>query len=130
VTERCPCLSGEVYADCCGPYHRGAAHPPTAERLMRSRYSAFARGGAAYLLASWHPATRPESLELDPDLRWLSLEITGRRAGGVFDDEGEVSFVASYRATAARGGVLRGEQSERSRFEKLGGRWLYVGEAP
>ena len=44
--SRCPCLSGSAYQDCCGPYHSGSADAPTAERLMRSRYSAFVLGDA------------------------------------------------------------------------------------
>ena len=63
----CPCLSGEQYADCCGRFHAGEAEAPTAEQLMRSRYSAFVVLDAGYLLRTWHPETRPASLELDPD---------------------------------------------------------------
>ena len=66
---RCPCLSGLQYGECCGPFHSGDAFAPTAERLMRSRYSAFAVGDADYLLATWHPTTRPAELALDPEQR-------------------------------------------------------------
>ncbi|MFZ2176709.1 MAG: YchJ family metal-binding protein, partial [Rhodococcus sp. (in: high G+C Gram-positive bacteria)] len=61
MTTRCPCLLGEPYDDCCGRYHRGVTTAPTAERLMRSRFSAFAVLDAEYLLATWHPSTRPAS---------------------------------------------------------------------
>ncbi|MCS5722742.1 YchJ family protein [Herbiconiux sp. CPCC 203407] len=115
---RCPCLSGSPYGECCAPYHRGEATAPTAERLMRSRYSAFAVGDAAYLLASWHPSTRPASLDLDDDVRWYRLDILGRSAGGVLDTEGVVEFSARF----APGGEVR----ERSRFVREDGRWLYV----
>ena len=60
----CPCGSRRVYEECCEPFHLGAA-APTAEALMRSRYSAFALGLAPYLLRTWHPSTRPASLSLD-----------------------------------------------------------------
>ena len=63
--RRCPCTSGLPYDECCGPLHRGERAAPTAEQLMRSRFSAFALADAAYLLATWHPSTRPESLELE-----------------------------------------------------------------
>ncbi|WP_368497551.1 YchJ family protein [Herbiconiux sp. A18JL235] len=128
-SARCPCTSGEVYGACCGPFHAGVAMPPTAERLMRSRFSAFAVGDAGYLLASWHPRTRPTALELDRSIRWLFLDVVGRERGGLGDDTGVVEFVAHYRAALRGGGAERGEQHERSSFEREDGRWLYVGEA-
>jgi SEC-C motif-containing protein len=126
--NRCPCLSGLVYGECCGPFHRGAAAAPTAERLMRSRYSAFVIGDAAYLLATWHPSTRPDSLELDAGIRWFRLDILSRSGGGLLDSEGVVEFSARYRMPAPGPGAKRetGEQHERSRFVRTEGRWFYV----
>nr|WP_213816493.1 YchJ family protein [Glaciihabitans sp. dw_435] len=118
---RCPCQSGLPYGECCGPFHRGDSAAPTAERLMRSRYSAFVTGDVAYLLATWHPATRPASLELDPSTRWFGLEILGRSRGGMLDSDGTVEFVARYRSD----GVV-GEQRELSRFVRDGRQWLYL----
>ncbi|MER1995977.1 MAG: YchJ family protein [Arthrobacter sp.] len=122
-TDRCPCLSGETYGNCCGRFHSGAAQAPTAEALMRSRYSAFVTGDAAYLLRTWHPSTRPPELELelDPGLRWRRLDIVMTVAGGPLDTEGVVSFEAHYRQDG-RAGVQR----ERSSFLRQDGRWLYV----
>src|SRR5688572_5771300 len=79
----CPCGGLQGYDDCCGRLHRGVAHAPTAEALMRSRYSAFVVGDVAYLRETWHPHTRPASLELDPDRRWTGLEVTATSGGGV-----------------------------------------------
>ncbi|WP_440711629.1 YchJ family protein [Herbiconiux sp. YIM B11900] len=143
---RCPCLSGETYAECCAPYHRGEADAPTAERLMRSRYSAFAVGDPAYLLATWHPQTRPDAADfvLDDGIRWYRLDIVARSGGGVLDTEGEVEFVAHYKprpaaaASPAQAGAdadgvgpaqpapAAGQQHERSRFVREGGRWYYL----
>jgi len=123
--QRCLCLSGDSYDECCAPFHRGESWPPTAERLMRSRYSAFALGDITYLLASWHPDTRPVSLELDPDLRWYRLAIVGRTAGGLLDTTGMVDFRAYWRATDGASGVQR----ENSRFARVERRWAYLGEA-
>ncbi|MCB0909908.1 MAG: SEC-C domain-containing protein, partial [Nocardioidaceae bacterium] len=67
ASRRCPCGTGDDYAACCGRFHQGAA-APTAERLMRSRYAAYAVGDAGYVFRTWHPRTRPEHIELDPDL--------------------------------------------------------------
>ncbi|GAA3290076.1 YchJ family protein [Arthrobacter citreus] len=118
--ERCPCLSGETYAGCCGKYHSGRP-APTAEALMRSRYSAFAVGNRRYLLDTWHPSTRPAELELDADLQWRRLDIVETSAGGPLDDRGVVRFRAHYRGAAGRG-----IQEETSRFVRLGGKWLYL----
>lgn len=122
-TDRCPCPSGDTYGACCGPLHRGERPAPTAEALMRSRYSAYALRDADYLRATWHPTTRPPELHLDPDMRWQRLDILTTRAGGPFDDAGEVEFVARYRwATTGD----RGRLHEVSRFVRSGGRWYYV----
>src|ERR1700712_1217354 len=92
--QRCPCLSGLTYGECCAPAHRGTQPSPTAERLMRSRYSAFVRGDSPYLLATWHPSTRPAMLDLDPEQRFFSLEIVSRTGGGMLEKTGTVEFVA------------------------------------
>lgn len=94
---------------------------------MRSRFSAFAVGDGAYLLATWHPSTRPGPLQLDPDLEWQRLEILEVTAGTEADSEGTVTFDAHFWDTA-RG--QRGLQRERSAFRREGGRWFYVGPAP
>ena len=88
---------------------------------MRSRYSAFVTGDAAYLLRTWHPSTRPPELELDPGLRWRRLDIVMTVAGGPLDTDGVVSFEAHYRQDG-RTGVQR----ERSSFLRQDGRWLYL----
>jgi SEC-C motif-containing protein len=115
---RCPC-GGASYATCCGPFHGGAA-APTAEALMRSRYSAFALGLAAYLRDTWHPATRPADLDLDNGLEWRRLQIVDTARGGPEDESGVVEFRAAHRS-AAGAGVLH----ERSRFTRVDGRWVY-----
>ena len=119
---RCPCLSGLPYDDCCGPLHRGEASAPTAEQLMRSRFSAFAVGDAAYVLATWHPSTGPAALDLDPEVRWYRLDILDRAAGGPLDARGEVEFEAFWRSPASSG-----SQRERSAFVRERGQWWYIG---
>jgi len=118
---RCPCGSGLDYSGCCEPLHLGAAAEP-AEALMRSRFSAFALGLEGYLLASWHPSTRPATLELDDGTGWRKLQIVDAVAGGRGDETGLVEFRASYRDADGTAGVLH----ERSRFERVDGRWAYL----
>ncbi|MFR0353672.1 YchJ family protein [Streptomyces sediminimaris] len=118
----CPCGLAETYERCCGRLHRGEAAAPTAEALMRSRYSAFVRGDQPYLLRTWHPRTRPARLEPDPGIRWTGLEILRTTGGSAFHTTGTVTFRASF-----RGGSLH----ECSRFERVDGAWVYVdGEFP
>lgn len=93
---------------------------------MRSRYSAFAVGDLAYLLTSWHPSTRPKTLDLDPELQWRRLEVLATTAGGDTDDVGTVEFVAHFWDAAARS---RGQQHEDSAFVREDGQWSYVGLA-
>lgn len=119
--RRCPCGTGLPYDECCGPLHAGATVAATAEQLMRSRYSAFAVGDAAYLLATWHPSTRPPALELDPGIRWVGLDVLRADGGGLLAAEGTVEFRA-HRVTGGR----RGEQHEVSRFVREDGDWRYL----
>jgi SEC-C motif-containing protein len=121
---RCPCLSGTSYGECCAPFHRGVAFAPTAERLMRSRYSAFATGDARYLLATWHPSTRPDRLEVDTSVRWFRLDILSTSRGGMLDDTGTVEFSARFRSSDGAG-----EQHESSAFVREKRQWFYLGEA-
>lgn len=88
---------------------------------MRSRYSAFVVGETAYLMRTWHPATRPPALELDPRLRWSRLEILNADGGGPFRTEGTVEFRAHYRE-----GGRAGAMHEVSRFGHVDGAWVYV----
>lgn len=117
---RCPCLSGNDFDSCCGPLLQGSP-APTAERLMRSRFTAFTLEDAEHLLRTWHPTTRPDSLDLDPGLSWRRLLIVDRVAGGPFDDEGVVEFEAFWRQGAERGSL-----HERSRFVREDRRWYYL----
>ncbi|MEU6250306.1 YchJ family metal-binding protein [Glycomyces sp. NPDC047010] len=118
----CPCGSGDAYAACCGRFHTGAAAAPTAEALMRSRYSAFAVGDEPYLLRTWHPGTRPDRLDLAADARtWTGLDILDTTGGTPLHTTGTVRFRARY--TDPDG---PGSQTENSAFERLGGTWLYV----
>ncbi|MBF4993156.1 SEC-C domain-containing protein [Arthrobacter gandavensis] len=120
-TDRCPCLSGETYRHCCRRFHAGTSPAPTAEALMRSRYTAFVTGDTDYLVRTWHPSSRPAHLDLDPEMNWRRLDIVSSVAGSPLDSTGTVTFEAHYRLDGAHG-----VQRERSTFVREGGRWLYV----
>lgn len=92
---------------------------------MRSRYSAFVLQHEAYLLATWHPRTRPTSVSFERGMKWLGLKVTAARV--IDADTAEVEFVARFRV----GGASAARLHERSRFVREAGCWLYVeGEAP
>lgn len=131
--DPCPCgrrdRRGAVlpYAQCCGRYldHFAQAPAPDAESLMRSRYTAFVRERADYLLATWHPSHRPDRLDFEPGVKWLGLEVRAhveRDAG-----HAEVEFVARQRDRSGAATRL----AERSRFGREKGeggllRWYYI----
>ncbi|KAB8036052.1 YchJ family protein [Janthinobacterium aquaticum] len=75
-TSDCPC-GGGAYASCCGPYLAGAAIPPSAEALMRSRYTAFTLRDEPYLRATWHASTCPQEplFAEEEKVHWLGLEV-------------------------------------------------------
>jgi len=118
---RCPCRKKSEttsYAECCEPYHAGLRPAPTAEALMRSRYSAFALKNRSYLLATWHPSTRPAHLDLDDGDEWVQLRVLATETDG---EKATVEFIARPR----QGGRVS-SLHEVSRFVREGGRWLYV----
>jgi SEC-C motif-containing protein len=118
----CPCGSSQAYPECCGRWHDGplALQAPSAEALMRSRYSAFVLDKLPYLLATWHPSTRPAALEPNPpDLKWLGLTV--KQARDQDADHATVEFVARSRQ-AGRAHRLH----ELSRFVREDGKWYYV----
>jgi SEC-C motif-containing protein len=117
----CPCGSGHQLEACCGRHHSGVS-APDAEALMRSRYTAYVLGDAAYLLATWHASTRPQTLKLDetPGPKWLGLQVKRFETTGT--DSAIVEFIARRRI----GGRAQ-RMHEISRFVREDGRWYYVG---
>jgi SEC-C motif domain protein len=108
------------YAKCCGQWLEGDALAPDAESLMRSRYSAFVLERRDYLLRSWHASQRPATLEFDPAVKWLGLEVRSHR---VLDaSHAEVEFIARQKPAGAAAVRLH----ERSRFVLEAGCWFYV----
>ena len=107
---------------CCGPYLEQRQLAPTAEALMRSRYSAFVLRNSRYLLSTWDPAHRPARLDLKHDqTEWLGLEIVSTEAGTELDTVGRVAFIARYRSRGKVAALV-----EHSRFRKVGDAWFYI----
>jgi SEC-C motif-containing protein len=123
--KQCPCGSGRPYSECCEPYISGAAKAPTAEALMRSRYSAYAEHAVDYIVNTCvhqgkddidYQSTRKWSEQST----WLGLKILAVEKGGFADSEGTVEFEASYES-----GGMKEIHHERAQFKKDSGEWLY-----
>ena len=117
----CPCGSAKGFTGCCGCFLDDGATATTAEALMRSRYAAHTLQREDYLLATWHPSTRPAQLGLASELpaKWLGLEVKRHEQ----QDAGHaiVEFTACYKVNG-RAHRLH----EVSRFVRENGQWLYV----
>ncbi|MDR2375522.1 MAG: YchJ family protein [Treponema sp.] len=121
----CPCLSGLPYEECCGLYISGAKNPPTAEALMRSRYTAYAVHNIDYIVNTClsngeTDIDRRETKAWSEQSNWLGLKIIAVEKGGPDDTEGIVEFEASYERKG-----LKDLHRERARFKKQGGLWMY-----
>jgi SEC-C motif-containing protein len=121
VNTPCPCGSGHTLAACCGRWHAGPQRlqAPDAQALMRSRYSAFVLGLGDYLLATWHPRTRPSAIGFEPGLRWLGLQIKRHT------HTGPDAAVVEFAARSKLGGRAH-RLHETSRFVREAGQWFYV----
>lgn len=121
---KCPCHSEKKYSECCEPYHKGEALPAQVELLMRSRYSAYALDLADYIIATTHPNS---PLYEQNRARWIQ-SIHEFSTSTTFQDliiesttENTVTFHAILN-THGKDTSFR----EKSLFEKLNGRWLYL----
>lgn len=126
MSKRCPCGTKLDLSACCGPYLSGAAAPPTAAALMRSRYTAYCEGAVDYLVDTTASDRRAGIDRADltaycASLRGVSLRITETTGGGPRDDAGFVTFEATLKS-----GNKKFTQRERSRFTREAGRWVYV----
>ncbi|WP_028582269.1 YchJ family protein [Desulfogranum japonicum] len=117
----CPCGSASSYAQCCEPYLEGRENAPTAEALMRSRFTAYTRADTDYLLKTWHPETRPTSIDKETIPHWYDLQILATNNGNAEDEHGTVEFLALARTIHNQSIDLH----EKSRFVKIDSQWVY-----
>ena len=120
-TLLCACGSGNSAANCCLAYIETTVAAPSAQALMRSRYTAYTMARIDYLLCTWHPSTRPAQLSIDPAIRWLGLKLKHIDGGRPGDSEGSVEFIARFKV-----GSRADRIHEDSRFVFENGGWLYV----
>ncbi len=120
--SHCACGSARGYDACCARFHNDDEFAASAETLMRSRYSAYVLALENYLLVTWHPSTRPASLDFSDanKTRWLGLEI--KRHTVMDANRAQVEFVARYKI----GGLPAVRLHEISDFIFEDGRWFYL----
>lgn len=119
----CPCKSQQEFSKCCGLYIKQDVNAPTAEALMRSRYTAYTLADVNYLKKTWAPQNCPplNPVELK-QTRWVGLKIIAKEKGESGDDTGIVEFIAYYKAPNGKVAMLR----ERSQFYQKDGAWFYL----
>lgn len=126
MSRPCPCTSKRTFDKCCEPYLAGREVPETAEKLMRSRFSAYATHKVDYLLATTceeerNKLDRKELEDYCRKVSCVSLKIAETEGGGPQDETGTVLFYASLQVNGRR--MLH---RELSRFRREDGRWVYV----
>lgn len=121
----CPCNSGRDYKACCEPFLKAETLPPTAEALMRSRYTAYVVKNIDYIEKTHHPKQggdfdREAAQKWSETAKWLGLEVVATEGGGQNDASGEVEFVARFEIDGKSF-----DHHERSLFKREEGRWYY-----
>jgi SEC-C motif-containing protein len=126
----CPCGSRKILRQCCHPFLSGKQTAPTAEALMRSRFTAFVKKKPDYLRAT---AADQAALDqgdntplINPAVKWLALTIHAVHQGQADDTSGEVHFSATYQ-DKNRPSAKPHTLEEHSVFKKTDGQWFYVG---
>jgi len=118
--SNCYCGNSIPFQDCCEPYIKGITNAPTAKKLMRSRYSAFATGAADYLVNTTHISKRryhnkKDILAWSQANKWLKLEVLA-------STETTVTFKAYYLDENLKAQV----HYEHSTFKFENNKWFYV----
>ncbi len=122
----CPCKSQKSLEKCCGPYLSEGRAAPTAEALMRSRYTAYAQGNIDYVEKTTAPEAlrdfdRAGSEQWSKKAEWVGLEIVSMSEGKEDDETGTVEFIAKYKMDGSEH-----QHHEVSHFRREDGTWLFV----
>ena len=120
----CPCGSQRDYAVCCESFIQGVKAAPTAEALMRSRYTAYVMHAIDYIMETClNEGERidfKQTKDWSEKSTWLGLKIISVDRGGIADNEGTVEFEAHYERDR-----LKDVHHEKARFIKKNEKWLY-----
>ena len=131
TTTDCPCGTKKPFSACCEPYISGKAQAPTAEALMRARYTSYATGKIDFIEKTHAPESRADfdrkaSEKWAKDSSWKGLAVVATKDGGPDDKTGIVSFIAGFSQAGQDY-----EHHEIATFRKEGANWLFVdGKSP
>lgn len=125
LNSPCPCGTGKTYENCCHPYISGNSQAPTAEALMRSRYSAYVLCELEYIkktVATLKDYDLKAAKDWATQSEWKGLKIISTEQGLESDKKGTVEFTATY----THAGKTY-EHHEVSKFKKnADGAWRFV----
>lgn len=127
MSEQCPCGSGFEYQQCCAPYILNTQVATEPAILMRSRYSAYVKKEADYLVKTWHPDCKAQEwrdgiIQSFTNTVWHGLTVIAQTAGS-HDDEAFVEFIARF---TDPNNVQISAMHERSRFLRIKEHWYYI----
>lgn len=125
MDDLCPCGSQQSYESCCEPFITSKLDAPSAEQLMRARYTAYAKGAVEFILNTTIEEKRKECDEKairswSKNSAWHKLEIINTKNGQLEHDEGLVEFIAHF----SESGILK-NLHEKASFKKIDGKWYY-----
>ena len=122
----CPCGSDKPFPECCEPFLNGIANAPTAEALMRARYSAYVTVNIDFIERTFHSSTGAQfdhesARKWAEGSQWHGLEILKIIGGKEQDAEGTVEFIATYSQKDEED-----KHQEVSTLRKEAGAWTFV----
>ena len=127
----CPCRTMDSqkidYNKCCEPFLENKSKAPTAESLMRARYSSYVVKKIDYIdetqiTLDSETFDKDEALKWAESADWMGLEIVSTQKGQTEDNTGVVEFVAHYKDKNS-GTELK--HHETSLFQKKDGEWKF-----
>lgn len=118
--KTCFCGSDQPYSRCCGPIIKGSIKANSAEKLMRSRYSAYVMAEVDYLFETTHMSKRAGLDKKDIEQwaksnRWQQLEIISAE-----------TFIIEFKAYFRDRSGKKQIHHEKSSFVFENGNWFYV----
>lgn len=121
----CPCGSEKLYADCCALLHEGISRAADAEKLMRSRYSAYVLQEIDYIVETTVPAQhnllgKDDMMAWSRETEWLGLDVLNH-VPRIGKHHAQVEFIAHF----AERNETR-QHRELSAFVEIGGNWYFI----
>jgi len=127
----CPCRALDAQPkdlkDCCGPILDRKTQAPTAESLMRARYSAYAQKNMAFIdetqiMLEGETFNQEDALKWAEGSEWKGMHVVSTKKGTAADNTGIVEFEAHYQDKASGKALVH---KETALFEKADGKWKF-----